>query len=158
MNMGDRVFYRISGEDARKRNNHLLGYQKLRDMVVRHDQKTPEHLGAGRLMEMLATALIAPEGKFIIIGELLPADVVRCYSAEEAQGYFGRDMPEHPKPSADFSGKADLRVLLPGNDVLFVPEALEDVSPKSASGWGHGTTSLPEHGKFTTAAPASLLG
>lgn len=158
MNIGDRVFYRISGDDARNRNNHLIEYQRLRDMVVRHDQKTPEHLGAGRLMEMLATALIAPEGNFITIGELLPADVLRCYSAEEAGGYFGRDMPEHPKPSADFSGKADIRVLLPGNDVLFVPESLEDVNPKSATGWGLGVTALPAHGKFTTAIPASLLG
>lgn len=158
MNMGDRVFYRISGDDARKRNSHLLEYQKLRDLWVAHDNKAPEHLGAGYLMTMLATALIYPEGNFITIGELLPADVVRCYSAGEVGGYFGRDMPENPKPSSDFSGKADIRVLLPGNDVLFIAEAVEDVNPKSASGWGHGITSLPEHGKFTTASPASLLG
>ena len=158
MNIGARVFYRVSSYDARKRNTHLLEYQKLRDLWTTHDQGAPQHLGAGKLMEMLTTALVFPEGNFIVIGELLPADVVRCYAAGEVNGYFGRDAPEHPNPSRDFSGKADIRVLLPGNDVLFVAEAVEDVNPKAATDWGHGITALPAHGMFTSAQPATLLG
>lgn len=158
MNIGQRVYYRISQADAAARNQHLQDYQKLKDLVVRHDEKTPQHLGAGRLMEMLATALVRPEGDYVVIGELLPADVVRCYSAGECGGYFGRDEPENSNAGADFSGKADLQVLMPGNDVLFIMGAIEDLSPKAATDWGHGVTSLPAHGMFTTNHPASLLG
>jgi hypothetical protein len=97
-------------------------------------------------------------GSPVKTGEMLPAEVVRCYTAWEKR--FA-DTPSFPSPEAahqDFSGFADLRVLLPGNDVLWAPSAMEDTSPIASMGRGHGVTSVPAPGMFTRAVPGGLLG
>ena len=153
---GTRVYYRMSFEDAKKVNTHRQRYLELKEMVVRHDQRTPEHLGAGRLLEMLALALVAPEGSVVLKDELFAADVARCYSAAD-RGYAQRDEPERKQPDLDFSGVADLRVLLPGNDTLFVPGAVEDQYPTALKVGKFGVTSLPKAGMFTRNVPYGLL-
>lgn len=90
-------------------------------------------------------------------GQIFPAEVIRCYSLYE------RDTDLHGSEDAiewtkrTFSGVADLKVSLPGNDFLYVPKALEDKNSKEFSTNGNGVTVIPERGKFTCSSPAELL-
>lgn len=86
-------------------------------------------------------------------GQLLPATVLRCYSAQE----MGHDSFGSPSDDPQqFSGVADLNVQIPGR-VLFIAKAMEDMYPKAVSEYGLGVTTHPAPGKFTQISPASLL-
>lgn len=140
MNIGQTVFYRISREDA--------------EAVNRRREPASLRLRTGSQWHV---------GDTVEVGELLPACVVRCYSqAETGHDQFGDPVTTWEGSAGDinmfFSGIADIRVILPGNDVLYVHHAAEDMSPLfSPSGKGHGNTALPDFGKFTQSSPGSLL-
>ena len=162
MNIGDRVFYRMSREDAGKVNQLRLDYKNYLGLIQRHREamlaKFPDLSGTD--LELLDDAGdhsgFQPHiGDMVTVGMLLPADVVLCYSIAE----LGDEnlIVHDADPKKIFSGVADLRVLLPGNDVLWVPRAMEDDSPEPQEGRGYGVTSLPKHGMFTTNQPASLV-
>jgi hypothetical protein len=86
-------------------------------------------------------------------GQLLPATVLKCYTAQKlGHDNFG-DLSDDPQQS---SGVADLNVQLPGR-LLFVAKAMEDMSPKAVNEYGTGITAYPAPGKFTQISPASLL-
>ena len=162
MRIGQTVYYRLTEEDAKSVNMRRLKYQELRRMFVRHDEKTPQHLGAGHLFEMMALALTAPEGDPVDKGMLLPAEVVRCFSAAEiGHDMFGDAPGEGSGPGillgVAFSGIASLRVSLTGNDTLWVDRAKEDVNPLADHSFGHGVTALPACGMFTQSVPAELF-
>lgn len=89
----------------------------------------------------------------IVEGQLLPATVLKCYSAQE-MGHDSFGSPsDDPQQS---SGVADLNVQLPGR-LLFIAKAMEDMSPKAVNEYGTGITAYPAPGKFTQISPATLL-
>lgn len=141
MQIGQQVYYRVSAEDAERvnrRRSHAMA------SLTEHQQKsdgTQLHFG----ME-------------IETGQLLPATVVAAYSAEQKGFARGHDYISGTDRNLSFSGVADIRVLLPGNDVLFVPGAVEDNSCTVNHSMGHGVTALPDYGMFTQSVPAPLLG
>lgn len=140
MQIGQTVYYRVSAEDAEKvnrRRSHALA------SLSKHQRKsdgTQIHFG----ME-------------IETGQLLPATVVVAYSAEQKGFARGHDYVSGTDRSLSFSGVADIRVLLPGNDVLFVQNAVEDTNCLVDDSMGHGITALPGYGMFTQSQPAPLL-
>lgn len=91
-------------------------------------------------------------------GQLLPAIVLRAYNAAEKGFARGHDYISGTDRSLSFSGVADIKVLIPGDNDLFVPGAVEDKSPSISHDFGHGITALPAHGMFTQSVPAPLLG
>jgi hypothetical protein len=98
-------------------------------------------------------------GAPVSIGMVLPAEVVRCYSQ------YAYDRLIHPRTVSTrskkhFSGFADIRVKLPGNDILWVPLAEMDDNPKKDGELGEhgvGYLTVPEVGKFTVVMPAPLI-
>lgn len=139
MNIGSTVWYRLTEEDAEKVNRWRNTASKYRSSKGFCSTGCQEHFG-----------------NRVNAGELLPATVVRCYSAA-AMGHEVYGFPAAPDAVKDFSGVAGIRVLLPGNDVLYVPKAKMDMNPVSDETMGHGVTSLPAHGMFTASIPAPLL-
>ena len=140
MQIGQTVYYRVSAEDAEKvnrRRSHALA------SLSKHQRKsdgTQIHFG----ME-------------IETGQLLPATVVVAYNAHDKGYHGGREHIDGTDTRFNFSGVADIRVLLPGNDVLFVQNAVEDTNCLVDDSMGHGITALPGYGMFTQSQPAPLL-
>jgi hypothetical protein len=168
VNIGQTVFYRLSAEDAEKVNKRRedaeFFHRKLSEAAEYKGGAFSAHTIEG-LVPLLGSGYQQHHGLPVTEEMLLPAEVVICYTAAE-KGYVGdgRDTPipldeEEAKKqlSQDFSGMAALRVSLPGNDVLFVPEAVEDINPEIERGRGCGITAMPKPGMFTTAVPADLL-
>lgn len=147
MNIGQTVWYRLDEDDAE-------AVRRLRsvEIVVHGETDFPE--------------VVNPlYGNEVHDGDMLPAEVVACYTVEEAVLRLHPDDAENlydPEdrrhPHITFSGFADLRVKLPGNDTLWLPWAQQDRNCKAVQGRGHGVTSTPRKGLFTTSAPAELLG
>lgn len=111
-------------------------------------------------MHIGQTVLYAMDRDFIIDwqvlvekGQLLPAIVMKCYTAQEL-GHDSFGDPSEDRQQS--SGVADLNVQLPGH-LTFVPKAVEDMSPKAVNEYGTGITAYPAPGKFTQISPASLL-
>lgn len=141
MHIGQMVYYRVSREDADAVNRRRAhAYANL-----------SEH-------QRLSNGTQIHFGTEIEEGQLLPAIVIRAYNAEEKGFARGHDYVSGTDRKFSFSGVADIRVLLPGNDILFVPGAIEDTSPQANYSMGMGITTLPAHGLFTQATPAELLG
>lgn len=102
-------------------------------------------------------------GDVVKEGEVFPAVVVKPYSQKEWVDMFrpGNKI-RTPDPAAHryFSGHADIRVLLPGNDDLWVPRAQWDENPTRAEGDGKDlgfVTVVPLCGLFTTVSPPPLI-
>lgn len=169
MNIGQTVFYRLSAQDAEKVNKQrkdALEFHKKLAHALEHMPHSSYAMELEIFVPLLGSGYQRHHGLPVEEGMLLPAEVVICYTAAE-KGYVGdgRDTPipldeEEAKKqlSQDFSGVAALRVSLPGNDVLFVPEAVEDINPEIERERGCGITAIPKMGMFTTAVPADLLG
>lgn len=141
MQIGQQVYYRVSAEDAEKVNRWR---RRAVGNLVHHQQEDN-----GKQIHF---------GMEIETGQLLPATVVVAYSARATKRAEGFEHIPGTNPELSFSGYADIRVLLPGNDVLFVPGAVEDKNCKVNYSMGHGVTALPDYGMFTQSVPASLLG
>lgn len=146
MNIGQTVFYRLDDDDVE-------AVTKLRDatVVIHENTEWPEYVNL-------------LYGSQIKAGDLLPAEVVACYTVEEAisrlhpgDTYNLYNAEDRRQPHITFSGFADIRVKLPGNDILWLPWVQQDRQCKAVQGRGHGTTALPQKGLFTTSAPAELL-
>lgn len=141
MQIGQQVYYRVSAKDAEKVNRWR---RRAAGNLVQHQQEDN-----GKQIHF---------GMEIETGQLLPATVVVAYNAEQKGFARGHDYISGTDRKLSFSGVADIRVLLPGNDVLFVPGAVEDKSPSISYDFGHGITALPDYGMFTQCQPAELLG
>jgi hypothetical protein len=148
---GQTVFYRITYGQAEKVNKRRKDAEKFRELL----SLLPDRQEI--LRDFLSSGFVVHYGSPVKGGELLPAVVVRAYSALER---------EHIDPSSNgpsgwarkaFSGVADIRVILPGNDDLWVPGAQLDMSPISSTSKGQGVTAIPEFGKFVSSAPATLI-
>lgn len=142
---GMTVYYRLSEE-----NVNDIRYQ--RHVVV-------EGLTPGTPKEFHIRNIF--HGAPVEIGMVCPAEVFKPYSiyeyAEENNLMKASDYNES-EAKKTFSGYADLRVHLPGNDTLWVPRAKMDWNPSVAGiFFGVGTTVVPEIGKFTVVQPAPLL-
>lgn len=139
---GQTVFYRLSEENIFDINRTR---EFLVDAVV-FDGMTKMHPFHG-----------AP----VVEGMMLPAEVVRCYSTREYTKLMFPHRETLGKYSKkEFSGYADLKVSLPGNDFLWVPLAQLDENPSTdgeAGEHGVGYLMLPEVGKFTVVPPAPLV-
>lgn len=85
-------------------------------------------------------------------GQIFPAEVIRVYSVYETD-----KIQENDWAKRTFSGVADLKVSLPGNDFLYVPVAEEDKDSKEYESNGVGITVIPARGKFTCSSPAELI-
>jgi hypothetical protein len=139
--IGQTVFYRLTFGEAAKVNKWREEGDKFRAVAG------PEN----------PVGLIVHFGDPVKGGELLPAEVVRIYSALE-RTHIDPDFSASSEVfQKTFSGIADLRIHLPGNDVLWVPCAHIDLECQSHTGKGLGVTMLPKYGKFTTVPPAELL-
>lgn len=157
MQMGQTVYYRLSKQDAEnvnKRREYSRDFHNQLKQLGMYEDHVSQ-----RLLAFTVSGYVCHMGTPVLEGELLPAHVVVCYSAQD----LGHDQYGEPydKPDAyqQFSGVADIRVLLPGSDVLYVPRAKEDMIPTAAEGrHGHGITALPAPGKFVQSVPAPLLG
>lgn len=90
-------------------------------------------------------------------GQLLPAIVLRPYNAAEKGFARGHDYISGTDRNLSFSGVADIKVLIPGDNDLFVPGAVEDTNCLANENMGHGITALPDYGMFTQSQPADLL-
>jgi hypothetical protein len=95
---------------------------------------------------------------------MLPAEIVTVYSEFDAKSGFKCDKVPFSEPDKRshrlFSGVADIRVKLPGNDVLWVPRAQWDPNPviaKYSESYGVGNYVIPKPGLFTVVQPPSLL-
>lgn len=168
---GATVWYRVSDEDAeqiyKRRNDAEEFFQRLAD--IRENFPGAHWMDSPDLMAILIPVLDSGFQRHFgdVVGpdELLPAEVVRCYTLEEMDPQhnglkeWGFDFDEHHYSQAHlmWSGIADIRVSLPGNDVLYVSQAAVDRNCTPSQGRGHGITSLPAQGRFTTMAPAELL-
>lgn len=141
---GQTVFYRLSEEN-------VWDIKRMREAVASvysFDGQTHINFFHGAPVE---------------IGMMCPAEVFRCYSEFEEKYNF--KLPKtitFPDPQAmrNFSGYADLRVHLPGNDVLWVPLAKLDDNPVAAPNQvnvGSGLLVLPGIGKFTVVLPPPLI-
>lgn len=140
MQIGQMVFYRLSRNDADRVN-----YRRRRGVenMTKHkqtDDGSQIHFGIQ-----------------VEEGQLLPATVVVAYNAHDKGYHGGREHIEGTDARFSFSGVADIRVLLPGNDVLFVQNAVEDTNCLANGNMGHGITALPDYGMFTQSQPADLL-
>jgi hypothetical protein len=146
VNIGQTVWYALSLNQARKVNawrcKPILGEDR--------QGETPN--------------VIVHLGEPVSDTMLLPAEVVACYTVEEALLRLRPDDADNlydaedlRQPHITFSGFADIRVKLPGNDTLWLPWTQQDRQCKAVQGRGHGTTSMPREGLFTTSAPAELL-
>lgn len=142
MNIGQTVWYRLDDDDADGMN-----------------ERREELAGA-----LNVPGYIARIGAHLEPGMLLPAEVVACYTVQEAVERLHPDDVDNlydpedlRQPHITFSGFADIRVKLPGNDTLWLPWTQQDRQCKAVQGRGHGTTSMPRKGLFTTSAPAELL-
>jgi hypothetical protein len=147
VNIGQTVFYRLDDDD-------IEAVRRLRRGVTTFDNEGFAFAEAVNLLY----------GSEIKEGDLLPAEVVACYTVEEAVLKLHQDdvdnlydAEDRRQPHITFSGFADIRVKLPGNDILWLPWAQQDRQCKAVQGRGHGTTALPQKGLFTTSVPAELL-
>lgn len=141
MIIGQTVFYRLTYSQSEKVNGWRVAGKNFLDSA---GDESP-------------VGFVIHVGEPVRGGELLPAVVVRAYNAVERPHIdpdFGA--PEQACKNV-FSGVADLRVLLPGNDILWVPDAHLDMECMAHTGRGIGATMLPKMGKFTTTAPAELV-
>lgn len=139
MQIGQTVYYRLSRTGAEVVNRRRdLAYVRMSE---RHENDGMQiHFGT-RVEE----------------GQLLPATVVVAYNAHDKGYHGGREHIDGTDTRFNFSGVADIRVLLPGNDVLFVQNAVEDTNCLVDDSMGHGITALPGYGMFTQSQPAPLL-
>lgn len=139
MQIGQTVYYRLSRTGAEVVNRRReLAYTKLSG----HPDNDGMQFHFGTKVEE---------------GQLLPATVVVAYNAHDKGYHGGREHIEGTDARLNFSGVADIRVLLPGNDVLFVQNAVEDTNCLANGNMGHGITALPDYGMFTQSQPAELL-
>lgn len=91
-------------------------------------------------------------------GMVCPAEVFKPYSVYEHLKENGGLQDGTADDKKSFSGFADLRVHLPGNDTLWVSRAVMDPNPSASDAFfGLGVTVVPEIGKFTVVQPAPLL-
>lgn len=153
---GQTVFYRLTYKNAaavNKRREDSKDFMKL-IREIPEDMSDEMTLLWSRLYE---SGYQWHYGDLVKGGELLPATVVRAYSVYE----MGTKDPNGDNTEGwsrkAFSGIADLRVLLPGNDILWVPGARKEDTGTSHTGKGQGITLMPSFGKFTTAVPATLI-
>lgn len=148
MYLGQTVFYALSEEDIQQ----AYHFRSTFDIPGVYDP---------------FAALHGPE---LVIGMLLPAEVVQMYCVQQREDELG-----HPLAGSQFRDLSataklrqlacvDLKVALPGNDWLWAPRVEKDLNatgtpPKSApsAAYGVGHTLYPEPGKFTTNSPALLL-
>lgn len=91
------------------------------------------------------------QGDEVSEGDLLPATVVRMHDKTSME-----ILTEPPEQPTDFHC-ADIRVLLPGNDMLFVRKVLEDHNPVGRMEPNRQITALPIPGCFTQSAPAQMF-
>jgi len=141
--MGQTVFYRLSEQDT----FHVRNQRELEADLEVFDGTTKARPFHGDPVE---------------IGQLLPAEVVRAYSEFEAANNFhtSNKLTLDILSRRNFSGFADIRVKLPGNDVLWVPRAERDENPvlaKEELQYGIGKLVLPDFGKFMVVMPPSLI-
>lgn len=142
MTPGMTVFYRLSEENVAD-----INFSRSRVSIMTQDKD-------GNTVNVIHHIF---HGKTVHAGMLLPAEVMYAYSVAE-------HVPADPDSGGPlewarkaFSGYADLRVKLPGNDTLWVPEAEEDTNCKPSYSRGQGVTSVPGYGKFTRSTPAPLI-
>lgn len=162
MNIGSTVWYRLSDKDADLVETRRADGEKFRkelrtavDYIQRRSSGT--HIYQ-ELTPLLFSGFQVHTGSTVSSGELLPATVVVLYNAAEmlCDSYGPFDFDKRPEnPEGVFSGFADIRVLLPGNDVLWVPGTCEDVNCEGVQ-TPNGLLSLPAPGKFTSCVPPGL--
>lgn len=137
---GMTVFYRLKHSEADKVNRWRAEGKSFREAAGEEN-----------------TGLIVHCGDEVKGGMLLPATVIHAYSIAER----GTDDPSVDNTEGwarrAFSGIADLKVNLPGNDFLWVPGAKLDRTPQSQTGRGSGITAMPAFGMFVTTPPAQLV-
>jgi hypothetical protein len=138
MMVGQTVWYRISDEDVEQ-----IGRRRM-DAINSHFLVDQTGAGSGAVMHF---------GDKVERGELLPAEVVRIYSHADL-GTQDEIFPE--LAATTFGGKADIRVKLPGSDILYVPKASMGTDRGQTVKYGLGKTHLPPLGTFTVVAPAEL--
>lgn len=151
MIIGQTVWYRISEDDAVKTNKRRDDADSFMDYLLQ----------LGSMTEPLESFLLNPGfvrhyGPDLEAGTLLPATVVKAYSVYEYDPEEEEDISWAKKT---FSGVADIQVHLPGNDILWVEQALEDRTPTDFEQIypGAPVTVLPAPGLFTCSSPADLL-
>lgn len=102
-------------------------------------------------------------GAPVSIGQVLAAEVVNAYSKYDYARLihpYAKKTSMDPNDKKYFSGYADIRVKLPGNDTLWVPLAQLDENPKpkgEIGSFGVGLLVVPEIGKFTVVLPPPLI-
>lgn len=157
MIQGMTVFYRLKHSEAEKVNKRRADAEKFRKMMAGLTDFQLDIDVVDILKEFLVSGYVVHYGEEVKGGVLLPAQVIRAYSVTER----GTNDPDSGGPQSwankAFSGIADLKVSLPGNDFLWVPQAKMDRAPRSHTGTGQGVTAMPDYGMFVTTPPAQLI-
>lgn len=132
MNIGDTVWYRITNNDI------------IRVYAARESASQVRTWDNG-----IQGWVSAFDGDKLSAGELLPAQVVRMYTHTDL-GTKDEFFPE--LASTTFGGVADIRVSLPGSDVLYIRRAEMDMT----NGESQNGSYIPPVGKFSIVGPKEL--